>query len=265
MPRWLTGLLVLLILLFLVLPNPVSAGNTTGNAVDSMVVFFRSLANEVGGTVTTSESSGGVAGDGSGGVRRYPEGGVASGDGTYQTTPAALAAVHVSVAPATLGDVSADAVVDGVLPYSRPVQLHIPTIGVSTGFVGLGLESDGTMEVPKAARTAGWYRDAPTPGERGPAVVTAHADWLQEKGVFHNLGRVRPGDEVTIERADGVAAVFRVTRTEQYPKSRFPSQEVYGDTAGAELRLITCGGRFDQAARSYLDNLVVYARMVRVS
>jgi hypothetical protein len=55
-----------------------------------------------------------------------------------------------------------------------------------------------------------------------------------------------------------------VTRTEQYPKSRFPSQEVYGDTDGAELRLITCGGSFDQAARSYRDNLVVYARMVGV-
>jgi LPXTG-site transpeptidase (sortase) family protein len=120
------------------------------------------------------------------------------------------------------------------------------------------------MEVPKTARTAGWYRGAPTPGERGPAVVTAHVDWLQEKGVFHDLGRVRPGDVVTVDRADGIATVFRVTRTEQYPKSRFPSQEVYGDTDGAELRLITCGGSFDQAARSYRDNLVVYARMVGV-
>ncbi len=253
-------MLVLVVLLVLVLPDPVRAGNATGNAVDSMVVFFRALGNEVGGTVTTSEGSG----DGSGGVQRYPDGGVATGDGTYRTTPAMLAAVPASVVPATLGGAS-DAGVDGVLPYSRPVQLHIPRIGVSTGFVGLGLDPDGTMEVPKAARTAGWYRDAPTPGERGPAVVTAHVDWLQEKGVFHDLGRMRPGDAVTVDRADGVAAVFRVTRTEQYAKSRFPSQDVYGDTDGAELRLITCGGRFDQAAGSYLDNLVVYARMVGVS
>jgi sortase (surface protein transpeptidase) len=96
-------------------------------------------------------------------------------------------------------------------------------------------------------------------------VVTAHVDWLQEKGVFHDLGRMRPGDAVMVDRADGVALMFRVTRTEQYSKSRFPSQEVYGDTDGAELRLITCAGRFDNAARSYLDNLVVYARLVGVS
>jgi LPXTG-site transpeptidase (sortase) family protein len=256
----LTTLLVLLILLGLVLPDPVRAGNVTGNAVDSMVVFFRALGNEVGGTVTTSESSG----DGSGGAPRYPDGGVATGDGTYRTGPATLAAVQASVVPATPGDASADAVMDGVLPYSRPVQLHIPEIGVSTGLVRLGLEPDGTMEVPKTARTAGWYRGAPTPGERGPAVVTAHVDWLQEKGVFHDLGRMRPGDAVTVDRADGVALMFRVTRTEQYSKSRFPSQEVYGDTDGAELRLITCAGRFDNAARSYLDNLEVYARLVGV-
>lgn len=265
MPRWLTTFLVLLILFGFVLPDPVSAGNSTGKAIDSLVVFFRALGSEIGGTVTTSERSGDVTSDPSGGARRYPNGGVATGDGTYRAAPAALAAVHASVVPRTPGSVPADAGADGTLRRSRPVRLHISSIGVSTGLVGLGLESDGTMDVPKAAQTAGWYRNAPTPGERGPAVVTAHVDWLQEKGVFHDLGRMRPGDEVTVDRADGVTVVFRVTRIEQYPKSRFPSQEVYGDTAFAELRLITCGGRFDHAAHSYSHNVVVYARMARVS
>ncbi len=35
---------------------------------------------------------------------------------------------------------------------------------------------------------------------------------------------------------------------------------MYGDTEGAELRLITCGGEFDEKSRSYRDNVVVYAR-----
>ena len=265
MPRWLTTFLVLLILFGFVLPNPVSSGNAVGNAIDSTVVFFRALGDAIGGTVTTSQRSGGSASGGSGGVRRYPNGGVASGDGTYRTSAEALAAGQALVVPATPSGAFADAGADGTLPRSRPVQLRIPTIGVSTGFVGLGLESDGTMEVPQAAQTAGWYRESPTPGERGPAVITAHVDWLQEKGVFHDLGRMRAGEEVTVDRSDGVAAVFRVTRIQQYPKSQFPSQEVYGDTDGAEIRLITCSGRFDRAARSYSDNLVVYAGLVRVS
>jgi hypothetical protein len=31
----------------------------------------------------------------------------------------------------------------------------------------------------------------------------------------------------------------------------------------AELRLITCGGRFDQALGTYLSNIVGYARLAR--
>jgi hypothetical protein len=35
----------------------------------------------------------------------------------------------------------------------------------------------------------------------------------------------------------------------------------YGDAATPRLRLITCGGRFEPAARNYRDNIVVYADM----
>ena len=41
---------------------------------------------------------------------------------------------------------------------------------------------------------------------------------------------------------------FTVTRVARYPKDAFPTAEVYGPTADAELRLITCGGAFDRAA-----------------
>ena len=44
------------------------------------------------------------------------------------------------------------------------------------------------------------------------------------------------------------------------PEEGFPTLDVYGDTAGPELRLITCGGPFDASARSYVDNIVVFAR-----
>ena len=35
----------------------------------------------------------------------------------------------------------------------------------------------------------------------------------------------------------------------------------YGQTSDAELRLITCGGSFNAAAHSYVDNIVVYAKL----
>jgi hypothetical protein len=92
-------------------------------------------------------------------------------------------------------------------------------------------------------------------------VVTAHVDWQHSRGVFHDLGRLQPGDDVTIERGDGVPVTFRVSRVAEYPKEQFPTYDVYGSTDGAELRMITCGGRFDDTTHSYDHNIVVFARM----
>ena len=93
--------------------------------------------------------------------------------------------------------------------------------------------------------------------------MAAHVDWNYEKGVFYDLRELRPGDEVTVDRQDGVRAAFRVSRVAQYSKDKFPTDEVYGNVERPELRLITCGGDFDQDARSYRDNVVVYADLIR--
>jgi sortase (surface protein transpeptidase) len=260
MPRWLAILLLLLLLFGFVLPNPVQAGNAVGNAFNSMVIFFRSFAQEVRGPVSTT---GGSATADSGGYE-YPSGGAASGDGT--TADNGGAAFQLGLQSTPVHTPGAALASEATLPSSRPVQLHIPAIGVNTSrFVGLGLNPDGTLEVPQAADSVGWYRKAPTPGERGPAVVAAHVDWEHERGVFHNLRQLRPGNDVTVERADGAAVVFGVTRVEQYLKERFPTDEVYGSTEGAELRLITCGGRYDHNTHNYEANVVVFAQMVEVT
>jgi hypothetical protein len=54
-----------------------------------------------------------------------------------------------------------------------------------------------------------------------------------------------------------------VTKVHQVPKQEFEKEGVYDDTAGPELRLITCGGVFDRSAHNYVDNIVVYARLVQ--
>jgi LPXTG-site transpeptidase (sortase) family protein len=258
--RLLTTLLVLLLIFGFVLPNPVQAGDATGNAVESLVTFFRSAASEVNGLPSTSDSNSVYGDSGSSSSSTYPYGGVASGDGTTYDGSLVLALPE----PAAVVPVEAPAS-EAVLSHSPPTRLHIPSIGVSSGFVGLGLDGDGALAVPSAADIVGWYRGAPTPGERGPAVATAHVDWQHEKGVFHDLGRLKAGDEVTVDRADGVGVVFRVTRVAEYVKTRFPTEEVYGGTDDAELRLITCGGRYDAATHNYENNIVIFARMVDVT
>jgi sortase (surface protein transpeptidase) len=143
-----------------------------------------------------------------------------------------------------------------------PVRLRIPAIGVSTPLVKLGRLPDGTLQVPKAWGTAGWYDQGPRPGQPGPAVILGHVDSKSGPAVFYQLRTLRPGDTVRVGLADGRTLVFRVQRLQRYPKNQFPTQAVYFPTLGRELRLITCGGDFDYARHSYVDNIVVYATLV---
>ncbi|WP_219417870.1 class F sortase [Pseudonocardia nigra] len=173
-------------------------------------------------------------------------------------------ATSAPTAPAADGPaVVAPAASVGALSEARPTRLLIPSIDVdSTTMMDLGLNPDRSLEVPPDGATAGWYTGSPTPGELGPSVIAAHVDWNGEEGVFYDLREMEPGDELTVERADGSTARFEVLRVEQYPKDEFPTSEVYGDVDTPQLRLITCGGEFDDEARSYRDNVVVYAGFV---
>jgi sortase (surface protein transpeptidase) len=142
------------------------------------------------------------------------------------------------------------------------VALEVPAIDVRTGpIVDLGLTAAGALQVPKDALTTGWFTGGPAPGETGPAVLAAHVDYNHVPGMFSHLKDLRAGAEALVHRADGVTAVFTVYKVGRYSKTAFPTEEVYGDTAGPELRLITCGGDFDRSTRNYQDNIVAYARL----
>ena len=152
------------------------------------------------------------------------------------------------------------------LPAATPTRLDIPAIGVTSDLLQLGLNRDDTVEVPPLSENApaGWYRHSPTPGELGPAVILGHVDSAEYgPGVFFELGALVPGDTVDVTRADGTTAVFAVDRVVSYPKVQFPTDEVYGDTDHAALRLVTCGGAFDERSRSYTENVIVYASLAR--
>lgn len=146
------------------------------------------------------------------------------------------------------------------LARSIPVRLTIPGISVDTELMGLGLLADGSLEVPPKGFPAGWYTGAPTPGELGPAIIAGHVSH-RGPGVFYDLARVRPGDPVLVERTDGSVATFIVTDVGQYPKTSFPTDAVYGAISHAGLRLVTCGGAWDDSTGHYEDNIVVFAEL----
>ncbi|RGC66684.1 Sortase family protein [Micromonospora sp. MW-13] len=171
------------------------------------------------------------------------------------------------VAPGTVTDpATGRSTVPGKpLPRATPVRITIPAIDVRADLVPVGASATGEVEVPPSDRpaVAGWYRLGASPGEAGNAVVVGHVD-SRESGpaVFFALGRLKPGDRIQVTRSDARVATFAVDGVGSYPKARFPTDLVYGAGPAPRLRLVTCGGRFDERARSYLDNVVVFATLL---
>ncbi|SHM23013.1 class F sortase [Actinacidiphila paucisporea] len=145
---------------------------------------------------------------------------------------------------------------------AAPVKVAIPSIGVSAPLMGLGLQADGTLEVPPPDKgmTAGWYTGGPVPGDAGPAVIVGHNSTRYGKAVFHDLKHIAKGADITVTNARGQSAHFTVTAVESVSKKSFPTQKVYGPTTAHALRLITCDGAFDAHGHP-VDNLVVYATL----
>lgn len=150
-------------------------------------------------------------------------------------------------------------------PAPAPVRatvLDIPTLGVHGDLIDLGVNRAGVLQAPPSPDVAGWFTGAAVPGEVGPSVIAGHVDSKAGPGVFYRLKDLAPGDEVEVGRSDGRTARYRVTHVVTVAKRAFPTREVYGPTAGPELRLITCGGEFDRSAGHYLRNVVVSAVLV---
>ncbi|CAL9511681.1 class F sortase [Streptomyces sp. MPA0124] len=181
--------------------------------------------------------------------------GCGGGQGGGDAAPSATAA---NTAP------HAQAPAKSVRPLARsvPVGLRIPALGVDTPVMDLGLASDGTVEVPPVTDDdrAGWYRHSPTPGQVGPSVILGHVTvGRYGDGVFRHLARLHRGDRIEARLRNGTAAQFAVTAVRTVAKADFPTEDVYGDVAGPELRLITCGGPRD--GEEYRDNVIVFAEL----
>jgi sortase (surface protein transpeptidase) len=144
-----------------------------------------------------------------------------------------------------------------------PIRVRVPSIGIDAPIDPLTVNAEGVLPPPSSFHRAGWWRAGPEPGERGAAVIVGHVDSYRGPAVFFRLPTMRTGAKIFVDRADGSTVVFAEQRIARRPKDAFPTNSVYGRTTDAQLRLITCGGRFDQVKRRYLDDVIVFARRIR--
>jgi hypothetical protein len=153
----------------------------------------------------------------------------------------------------------------GLATRSSPVSLDIPAIKVHASIVALGLNPNGTLTVPPLSHPSvtSWYDKGPAPGQPGAAAILGHVDASGVgPAVFYDLGNLRPGAKIYIRLRDGHTVVFETYSVALYSKTRFPTAKVFGYTSWPTLRLITCGGEFDQSTNHYLGNVVAFASYV---
>jgi hypothetical protein len=164
--------------------------------------------------------------------------------------PAGSAARSIPAPPSLIG-----------LGVPRPVRVRIPAVGVDSGLSLLDRNPDGTIQLPPDLGQAGWYRRGVAPGDLGAAVIMGDVGSPPTPGAFSRLFAIRPGDAIRVQRDDGSELVFTARRSLVYSPSAFPSSEVYGAAAGAELRLITCGGTAASGSSPTPGDLVVFAAL----
>jgi len=174
------------------------------------------------------------------------------------TTPVSIAGSEPTSATSDPGPSDGPSPAVQPEPASPPMRVGIPAIDVDAELISLGRNDDGSMEVPDFG-LAGWYKPGPVPGEPGPAVIAAHVDSVAGPDVFYRLKDLTAGDKITVTHEDGTRSTFMVRDSEQQPKDALPVERIWNKTTDPVLRLITCGGDFDQSARSYRSNVIVYA------
>lgn len=167
----------------------------------------------------------------------------------------------VDAEPGAGSDLAATAPGFAEAAVSLPTSVEAPAVGIAAALEPVGKLADGALAVPDFG-TAGWYRHSVRPGAPGAAVLAGHVDSTTGPDVFFALGELEPGDQVLIRHEDATTSTFVVDRREITDKDRLPVDRIFDEPAGAELRLVTCGGAFDRATGSYEENVIVYAHLI---
>jgi hypothetical protein len=146
---------------------------------------------------------------------------------------------------------------------SQPALLTLPTRGVQSDVIRVSMDSVGGVTVPEDVSITGWYDGSkPLDARRGATVIVGHRDArTQGPGALFGIEEFAIGDEIQVTGDDDVIRSFTVDEVELIHKDDLPQRapEIFGRSGTYRLTLITCGGAFDEAARSYLYNVIVTA------
>ncbi len=146
-----------------------------------------------------------------------------------------------------------------VAKEAGPSQVEIPSLDATLPVVPVGVDEDEVMSIPEDPSTAGWYRFGPRPtSPSGASVLAAHSDTAGGTGPFSRLDHLEQGDRIRLTVGDELL-VYDVTRVDHHAKKVLDLDALFSRTGPPRLHLVSCGGEWDAASRSYEDNVVVVA------
>ena len=114
--------------------------------------------------------------------------------------------------PVDLGDINSYTV-----PASHPRYISIPSVGVSKARVQqVGLTENKLIDTPRNISDVGWYKESALPGQGyGSVIINGHNKGMTRDGIFAQLGSLKSGDEIIIERGDGEQIIYRVVENKK--------------------------------------------------
>jgi len=150
-----------------------------------------------------------------------------------------------------------------VAPDREPISLSIPDLGVESPVVTTSMDASRGVTVPEDVMETGWYDGSRRLGASyGSTVIVGHRDSAtQGSGALFGIEELPLGSTITVTAQDGTTHEFIVDSVELIDKSLLPAEapRIFSLTGEYRLVLITCGGAFDEGARSYLSNVVITA------
>jgi len=178
-----------------------------------------------------------------------------------QAAPLPATSPSIDVAPPTPSSPFATTAPRGAMdPTAWPSRVLLPALAVEAPIQPIGLEATGALVIPTSPMDVGWYQRSSVPGTAGVALLTSHVDTrLEGRGIFSRLADLALGDDVHVVTAEGVTQRWQVVAIEQHRKDELPPS-LFVRSGEPLLALVTCAGPFDPVARSYRDNLIVWAR-----
>lgn len=152
-----------------------------------------------------------------------------------------------------------DATPKSLPTMATPRRFIVPSIGISSKIISVGLTKTGDMATPPDNETLGWYKNNAMPGNVGAAVLAAHTGPPDRPSVFANLHNLHKNDTVQVEDTTSTIASFTVTETATYTPESAPRERIFGTTTANQLAIITCIGQWSASSQTYSHRFVIYA------